>query len=560
MTLTKGTTIQYEATSSSIGNVVALSATKAVAVYVLSAANDLVAQVLDIEGLTVTANSRQSVDTDASESSWSAAVLSSTKVIVVYTQGTGLHDILARILTISGSTITVGASSIVAVSGNRNQNSTAMDVTALSSIAAILAFRDGDNSQRGTATALDISGDTISPGAAHVYETDTAFTTRLDTLIGSNSQAIVTYLDGGSSNRGAAIILTKTGAVMTSGVQTLFTAAAITNSRVTAIDTDKALVAYQNGSDELESQVLSISGTTITSNAVAVIDAATISGPQSLSVVDVTTVVCLYGKLVNNTYAVEILVSGVVTSGDTPLEVDTTTGGSRDSYTNVSPDAIAIFGAEEAAILRSSNALNPKDLDIALMQKSVDVDADGTFLYIAVLNGNGFPVLIKLATSLSADGTLVFEPGDGTDIGVQCGRFDVNTVWIAGVFGGTDVVEKSEDAGSTFTVKDTGAFGDVEAFIMGPDSDKRVLISDVTNDDIQETIDDGANWTQINSAVGFNINAIARLDRNVQETVFGNDLSATDNIDYSVNSGDDMEDYTTGDFPIVSDVTSVTVN
>ncbi len=121
-------------------------------------------------------------------------------------------------------------------------------------------------------------------------------------------------------------------------------------------------------------------------------------------------------------------------------------------------------------------------------------------------------------------------------------------------------LKKSENGGTSFTVKDTGAFGDVEAFVVGPDSDKRVLISDVTNDDIQETIDDGSSWTQINSAVGFDINAIARLDKNVQETVFGNDNAANDVIDYSVNSGDDMKDFTTGDFPTASDVTSVIVN
>ncbi len=209
----------------------------------------------------------------------------------------------------------------------------------------------------------------------------------------------------------------------------------------------------------------------------------------------------------------------------------------------------------------ASLGCSPNDaMTISAMTKPADIDADGLFLYIAALNTSGFPTLVKFSSGLAADGTFAFDPGTGTDIGVQCGRFDADVVWIAGDFGSTNVVEKSENAGTSFTVKDTGSFGTVETFVIGPDSDERVLISDVTNDDIQETIDDGDNWTQINASVGFDINAIARLDTNVQETVFGNDLSATDNIDYSVNSGDDMEDFTTGDFPIVSDVTSVIVN
>ncbi len=198
-------------------------------------------------------------------------------------------------------------------------------------------------------------------------------------------------------------------------------------------------------------------------------------------------------------------------------------------------------------------------LQMPPMTRPTDVDAAGSNLYIALLD-NDNPVLLKMDTGLASDASEVFAPGSGSDIGVQCGRFDSDVVWIAGAFDGTNVVEKSENGGTSFTVKDDGTFGDIEAFVVGPDSDERVLISDVTNDDIQETTNDGSSWTQINSSVGFDINVIARLGINVEEAIFGNDASATDNIDYSINSGDDMEDFTTGDFPTDKDVTSVIVN
>lgn len=199
------------------------------------------------------------------------------------------------------------------------------------------------------------------------------------------------------------------------------------------------------------------------------------------------------------------------------------------------------------------------ELTIAPMRRPADVDADGTFLYIASISSLTFPVLIKIATSLDADGSLVFDPSAGDDIGVQCGKDNAEVIWIAGAFGGTNSVEKSEDSGNSFAVKDDGTFGDVEAFVVGPDSDDRVLIAD-DNVNIEETIDSGAIWTNRNTTTGFNVNAIARLDINPQESVFGNDASATDNIDYSVNSSVDMEDFTTGDFPTDKDVTSVIVN
>ncbi len=176
------------------------------------------------------------------------------------------------------------------------------------------------------------------------------------------------------------------------------------------------------------------------------------------------------------------------------------------------------------------------------------IDADGTFIYIAAINTLDLPVLLKFNTDMSANPTVIFQPGLGNDVGVICGRESANNVWIAGAFGGTDVVEKSEDAGATFVVKDDGTFGTVEAFAIGPDSDDRVLI--VTNDvDIEETIDNGVTWTNINAGVAFNVNAIARLAISPEEIIFGNDAGAVDNIDYSIDSGGTFEDLTTGVFP-----------
>lgn len=187
-----------------------------------------------------------------------------------------------------------------------------------------------------------------------------------------------------------------------------------------------------------------------------------------------------------------------------------------------------------------------------------DINADGTFLYIGAIDVvTTAPVLLKQETGLTQNATRVYDPADGTDIGVQCGRFDVNVVWAAGNFGGTDVVVKTEDAGTTFTVKDPATFGSVTGFVVGPDSDDRVLIAD-NNDTIQETENSGTDWTEINAATGFTTNAIDRLNINVEESVFGNDSGATDNVNYSPNSGDDMEDFSTG-FP-TEDATGIIVN
>lgn len=186
------------------------------------------------------------------------------------------------------------------------------------------------------------------------------------------------------------------------------------------------------------------------------------------------------------------------------------------------------------------------------------IDADGTFIYIAVQNTLALPVLLKFNVDMLTDPTIVFEPGQGGNIGVICGRDKAGTIWVAGEFDGTNTVLKSIDAGATFEVKDDGSFGAIEAFVIGPDTDDRALI--VTNDiDIIETIDSGVTWTNLNAGIGFNVNAIARLGISVEEVIFGNDAGGADNIDYSIDSGGSFEDLTTVDFP-VQDVTRVIVN
>ena len=227
-----------------------------------------------------------------------------------------------------------------------------------------------------------------------------------------------------------------------------------------------------------------------------------------------------------------------------------------DADVYLSPNAAVVYGDEVVAVT-SSNAISPNITQPATMTKPCSIDADGENIYIAGLNADSEPVLIKFPASLNADGSLVFSPGSGTNIGVQCGRFDNDVVWVAGNFGGTDVVEKSEDGGSTFVVKDDGAINSVNSFIVGPDSDDRVLLVD-SDDDILETIDDGETWTNLASGITPVPLALARLDKNIQETVFGNQGDTTDNINYSINSGIDLEDYTSG-FDKERDITGLEV-
>ena len=187
------------------------------------------------------------------------------------------------------------------------------------------------------------------------------------------------------------------------------------------------------------------------------------------------------------------------------------------------------------------------------------ISADGLNIYIASFNSFGFPILIKIASSLLSNGSIVFNPGEGGRIGIQCVRFTADHLWIAGEFDGTNTIEKSENAGSSFVVKDDGTMGTIRTFQIGPDSDIRILVFDGDNGDILETIDGGKIWITTNATVTALLNTIARFSKNLQEIIVGNEGEATNSINYSPNTGVNLEDFQTGVYPN-EDATSVIVN
>jgi hypothetical protein len=563
VTITAGTPFEFEASASSFVHIDALSSTKSIVLYLTG--GDITARVIESDETVGAAFTVDSTGTGIAPQDIIA--MSATKAMALWRDdaGVGNSNIKAQILNISGTTITAPGA-VLTISGS----DPAVDFAAgdaVSSTAVIAAINDTGSGITARAVYLTVSGSTITlESSVNFLVGGEPFENSVIQL--TSTKAVVAFSDNSDSLKAKAVVLSVSGVTISAGSATTIDSNSTDTPNLAFISSTQCLASWQDdNAGQAETMVLDISGTTISTNTAVVLDVDS-SDIVGLSPFSTTVFLSSFDDSGSTDGQMrQINVSGTtVTVGDS---VQFESGAITDFAlnTNLTATTGMIVYADngdsdkgKAVIVTLSSIGVAGELDIAPMRKPADIDASGTFLYIAALDSNGFPVLVKLATSLAADGTLVFNPAAGTDIGVQCGRFDADTIWVAGAFDGTNVVEKSEDAGDTFSVKDTGAFGDVEAFVVGPDSDKRVLISDVTNDDIQETLDDGSNWTQINGSVGFDINAIARLGENVQEAVFGNDAAANDVIDYSVNSGDDMEDYTTGDFPTANNVTSVIVN
>ena len=490
------------------------SATKFMSVATGSGPGLTKAQVLNVSGTTVTGATSLTL-TDDANTGIAVFTLTTTTVLFVYSYGTGSSiDTVARVLSIDGSdNITEGARLVLHTDPSA-ANTYSCNI--YSATKAAYVFNDQDDNEFFKAKLLTISGSTVTAGAVqNLNTTDSGDANAVCAIEVSSTQIVAGYSDTGGSNY-IFHVVTLSDPTLTAGASlTLGSAEHGFPKSGIAANSQNILATGQVDATTSRVTQLGLSGTTLSHTAS---DFVNITTGSSLAIDSIVKITNSFGFVTT-----EATVEGTVVESD------------------------------------AATVATPGELTLAPMPKPSDIDADSTFLYIGAIDSLTFPTVIKFATALNADGSVVFNPGAGDDIGVQCGRENAQVIWIAGKFDGTNVVEKSEDAGSSFTVKDDGSFGDVEAFVVGPDSDNRVLIAD-DNVNIEETIDSGAVWINRNTTTGFNVNAIARLGINPQETIFGNDANATDNIDSSVNSGVNMEDFTTGDFPTDADVTSVIVN
>jgi hypothetical protein len=202
------------------------------------------------------------------------------------------------VLSISGTTITSNTS-FVYNSATTNSNS----VTMVDSLKAIVTFSDGGNSNRGTARVLEISGTTISASGSNlVFNTSSSSVTSVAKL--ETNKALVSYrADGGSS--GQATVLSVSGTTITAGTNFVYQATGNADQNSTAIlSSSKGFVAYVNGENDFfgTARVLSISGTTITAGLSFVFNNGTIQHPNAKTI-DSNNVVISFSDSSNSNFA-----------------------------------------------------------------------------------------------------------------------------------------------------------------------------------------------------------------------------------------------------------------
>lgn len=197
----------------------------------------------------------------------------SNKVVVAYRDGGNSNYGTAVVGTVSGDTITFGTP-VVFESANTIYIVSVFDSN---SNKVVISYYDGGNGGYGTSIVGTVSGSSISFGTPVVFESAGAvyISSVFDDV---SNKVIIAYTDQGNSNYGTSVVGTVSGTSISFGTPVVFNNALVSATSV-AYDTnaEKAVVFYRDsgGSSNGEAKVGTISGTSISFGSVAVFDSGT---------------------------------------------------------------------------------------------------------------------------------------------------------------------------------------------------------------------------------------------------------------------------------------------
>ena len=140
--------------------------------------------------------------------------LTASKFVIVYEDASNTSYGTAIVGDVSGNTITFGTAYVYQTS-----NSTKSSVVArLNDSKIVLAYSETPNSSRGRVQVLTISGTTFTPGNAINFDSSSVL--HFSIVAMSETQFVVSYIDGGSSNYGKSIVGSVSGTTITMGSTT----------------------------------------------------------------------------------------------------------------------------------------------------------------------------------------------------------------------------------------------------------------------------------------------------------------------------------------------------
>jgi len=281
---------------------VSLTSTKVLVSYTDGAGRFGNAKVLNISGSIITSGNGIFFTSNTIDYI-SAVSLTSTKVLVSYKDPTHYNKGTAIVLNISGNTITKGDEFIF-----NSDTTNHVSAVSLTSTKVLVSYNSSDNSY-GTAIVLNISGDVITSGNEYIF--NNIGTAYISAVYLTNTKILVSYRDNGNNSYyGTAIVLNISGDVISSGSSFVFNNDYTNNINTVSLTSTKVLVSYRDygNNDYGTSIVLNISGNTITKGSTYVFNSDTTYYISAVKLSD-TLVLVSYSDHNNNDYGNSIVLN-----------------------------------------------------------------------------------------------------------------------------------------------------------------------------------------------------------------------------------------------------------
>jgi hypothetical protein len=237
-----GTAFEFNSSGNTVyNNIAVMSPTQCVVAYRdLADSNHGTAKVASVVGTDITFGDEFEFNSSGTTNYVSVAPIGNSKFVVAYQDNPDSDHGTARIGTVSGTSITFGPEYEFLSSGAASY----ISVTSPSGDSFVVSYRDGGDSNKGKVKVGTVDGTTITFGLDYLFNTSSAFFN--DIVAIHESGFSIAYQDGEFSNDGSAKIGIISGTVVSFGAREAFTVGeGIGNISVGKISDTEFAVLYQ---------------------------------------------------------------------------------------------------------------------------------------------------------------------------------------------------------------------------------------------------------------------------------------------------------------------------
>jgi len=399
---------------------------------------------------------------DTSTTSYIASAFDSNlnKVVIAYRDENNSNYGTAIVGTVSGTTISFGSAVVfnasdareIGITFDSNENK------------IVIVYRDNGNSGYGTAIVGTVSGTSISFGSEVVFES--AITLRCTAVFDTvNNKVLIAYRDFGNSNYGTAIVGTVSGTSISFGSAVVF-AAGNTNDISMAFDSNvsKVVVAYRDDSNSLYGTaiVATVSGTSVSFGTAAIFDSSAVE--QNTIAFDSTAnkVVIAYRAIGASSYGTAVVgtVSGTsISFGSTVVFNSVDTYFLSSIYSITSNKIVISYGQYGAPRNGYSIEGTISGTSISFLDPVIFIS--GTTFYISsVLDSNSNVVSIAVGSNGTESKSVIFQPPSSNYadfIGITAGAISDTATGAVNVYGGINEAQTGLTIGSDYYVQNDGS-------------------------------------------------------------------------------------------------------